>query len=397
MEIFSLIISLVGIFILFVLAFMILRWSLKWVRRLVVFIISIFLILLCDEILILNIFPPLINKYLNLKIFERPYIISVIIILGCGIISSILPLIKNLGKKSQDLNNLVKNAKTDNDEKFYLCKKANEDAWYFSLYSIIVFIIYLIVQASILDITPMISSKLVSISNSSKLWVISFFLCTGTIILILVNYSRIAIFRFYGRIIVITNTAAMIFLTLFLHDSWINKFPSIQKNYFSNLAIINSPIADTTLILILYFHCLNISAFLSYGYDSGLAWLLEDEKDEYRPNSMIKVGTHWSQRLVRWLLKQIAKMFAKNEEGQMIWIDNFKKKRMPESILHWHSVLGGTIGAYAGHRFFNHKKIFVLNKSLASKSAIKFAPVFERIFFCQVFLLGIIFYIGRYL
>ncbi|NJO98939.1 MAG: DUF1294 domain-containing protein [Pleurocapsa sp. CRU_1_2] len=58
------------------------------------------------------------------------------------------------------------------------------------------------------------------------------------------------------------------------------------------------------------------------------------------------------------------------------WI---KPPRVPEWILHWHSIFGGSIGGFFGQRFFRHK----------TKSE-KFRPVFLRTIVIQVILLIVI-------
>jgi len=399
MDILTIIISLVALVVFFAicyLSFIVSRWSLKWMLRTVKLAVFIFLILLFVNIFVLNILIPIMNKYLLFNALGRNYITFGIIAIGCGIVLYLVPITKKLAEKSQDLKrkvNEAKKAKNSDEERYYLLKKAPEDSWYFSLYSIIVFVVYLIVQSLILDFAPIVFSKLMIISNFGQIWIASFFLFIGVILLILISGSET--FEFYGKILVLTNTVAMIFFSLVLYEDFIKQFPSMQKVYFANLSETDSPVGAMTLILIIYFSCVNISAFFSYGYDSGSAWLFEDEKDEYRTNSMIKVGSHWIQRLVRFLLQQIAKIISNDENKREKWIENFKPKRMDEFLLHWHSVLGGTIGAFAGHIFFNHKKIFKINMHSASPSAIKFAPVFKSIFYCQLCLLAALVYIGR--
>ena len=360
--------------------------------------VFIFFILLFVNIFVLNVLIPIMNKHLLFNALGRNYIAFGIIAIGCGIIPFLVPITKNLAKESQVLKKKSKEAeKTNNEyqEKEYLRKKATVDSLYFSLYLVIIFVVYLIVQSLILDFVPIISSKFGSTSNLVQLWLASFFLFIGLIVLILINYNRSKTFKFYGTILVLTNTVAMIFLSLVLYENFINQFPSMQKIYFAGLSETNSPVGAMTLILIIYFSCVNISAFFSYGYDSGFSWLLEDETDEYRPNSTTKKGSHWIQRLVRFLLEQIAMIICKDEDERKEWIKNFKTNRMDEFLLHWHSVLGGTIGAFAGHKFFNHKKIFGTNMHSASPSVIKFAPVFKSIFYCQLCLLAALVYIGR--
>ncbi|HLP87686.1 MAG TPA: DUF1294 domain-containing protein [Nostocaceae cyanobacterium] len=107
-----------------------------------------------------------------------------------------------------------------------------------------------------------------------------------------------------------------------------------------------------------YFHSINISAFFSYGYDKGVAWLFP--KDNNR--------RHWLQHIFGWLNDRIPS------------IKNNLMQRIPESILHWHSACGGTIGAYLGHQFFQHKM-------RSSESIIKFSPVFNRTALVQAILL----------
>jgi uncharacterized membrane protein YsdA (DUF1294 family) len=401
MDILTIIISLVALVVFFgicYLSFIVSRWSLKWMLRTVKLAVFIFLIILFVNIFVLNVLIPIMNKYLLFNALGRNYIAFGIIAIGCGIISYLVTITQKLAKKSQDLKrkvNEAKKAKNSDEERYYLLKKAPEDSWYFSLYSIIVFVVYLIVQALILDFAPVIFSKLISISNFDQVLITSFFLFIGLILLILISISRSKTFKFYGKILVLTNIVAMIFFSLVLYEDFIDQLPSMRNIYFASLSETDSPVGAMTLILIIYFSCVNISAFFSYGYDSGFAWLFEDETDEYRRNSTIKVGSHWIQRLVRFLLEQIARIIYKDEYGRKEWIKSFKANRMDEFLLHWHSVLGGTIGAFAGHKFFNHKKIFGTNMHSASPSVIKFAPVFKSIFYCQLCLLAALVYIGR--
>ena len=168
---------------------------------------------------------------------------------------------------------------------------------------------------------------------------------------------------------VLTNLFFISLFTLLLYDFYARMFS--KDSFFS----------ATTFIATSYFYSINISTFFLYGYDNGHAWLFEKEQNMQRKSSNINIGSHWAQRLAR----------SMSEKFKLV--RTLEESRVPENILHWHSAIGGTIGAYAGHWLFNHKKMFTVfqdKSNITSNSIIKFAPVYERIIFSQVMLFVIL-------
>jgi hypothetical protein len=79
---------------------------------------------------------------------------------------------------------------------------------------------------------------------------------------------------------------------------------------------------------------------------------------------------NWSQRLARWF------------ENFAPWI---KPPRVPEWILHWHSICGGSLGAAIAQYFFNHK---------TSKQT--FRVVYLKTVGIQITILVTLFFVNQY-
>lgn len=185
---------------------------------------------------------------------------------------------------------------------------------------------------------------------------ISGFLTFGFVIsLIVMVLGRSLPFKIYGILSVATNVGMVSAIALLMAEN--------NSYAVSNSKFASSSTVDSFTIFTIYLVTLNLLTFFLYGYDKFRAWIF--------PKSVTIGGitsnaplNHWSQKLARWFEK-----FAP-------WI---KPPRVPEWILHWHSIFGGSIGAFFGQRFFRHK----------TKSQ-KFRPVFLRTIVIQIILLTVI-------
>jgi uncharacterized membrane protein YsdA (DUF1294 family) len=298
----------------------------------------------------------------------------------------VVPLIKQAGLSSDSTLSSLKNSLDDENKSRYVSSKANSDAWYFSLYSVVISVLILTIQALIAKTVPLIFKDLNSDFTYHKLLIILFFLVVGLMMCYLVQrYKRKpyqkevdmpVYFRVYARSIVGFNFALIVVFTLLYYDSYARGLPYSSVN------------SILSFMVLAYFYSINISTFFSYGYDNGAAWLFESPEDRIRKNSTIKIGTHWAQKLARSVTTQ--SNTAHKLKGRI---------RMPELILHWQSAFGGAIGAYAGHWFFNHKKMFLFYRdksTVTSESALKFAPVYERIVFSHMIQLFVLIRLREY-
>ena len=130
-----------------------------------------------------------------------------------------------------------------------------------------------------------------------------------------------------------------------------------------DIDLTNSSKIDSFTVFSIYLNSLNISTFFLYGYDKFRAWIFPKSTGI---NGIVSPPplNHWSQKLARWFQN-----FAP-------WI---KPPRVPEWILHWHTIFGGTIGAFFAQRYFRHKT-----------SSQKFQPVFRKALIIQIILLIVI-------
>ena len=168
-------------------------------------------------------------------------------------------------------------------------------------------------------------------------------------------FGRSLPFRLYGILAVIINISVIFFVMLIVFGT--------DGYEVLNVSLTNASEIDSFTVFSIYLNSLNISTFFLYGYDKFRAWIFPKSTIEYGVISPPPVD-HWSQKLARWF-----ETFAP-------WI---KPPRVPEWILHWHSIFGGSIGAFFGQRFFRHK----------TKSK-KFRPVFLKTVVVQILLLILI-------
>ncbi|NER94674.1 MAG: DUF1294 domain-containing protein [Symploca sp. SIO1B1] len=243
------------------------------------------------------------------------------------------------------LDKSLKKAKRSKDEasvKLYQQKKVNHQTWFFILHSIIMFIIYCLTPILFFGLEYLLQNAFQLNNSYNKLFWTTFIVFVGLMFVGKVSRQKNPTFRTYGQCIVILNTSMIALLTFCFFDQ-------LDQQDDSDVGLLS--------ILVFYFNCVNISAFISYGYDSSIAWLFPKSEEP----------THWLQRLFGWL---DLKYKIKQKLAQ----------RIPEPILHWHSACGGTIGAYCGHLFFKHKM-------RGQESKRKFAPIFKGTALTQTLML----------
>lgn len=347
----------------------VLKWSFKWFRRILRIALFTGTTIFIVHMYISALFIPMISEFSASKSLLPPISLALLVLL-----IPVIPLIRKASLSSDSTILLLKNNLEINNKRSYLSLKANSDAWYFSLYSIVISVVILTIQALITKFGPLIIEGINSDLSHHKLIIILFFLVIALLMCCLVQrYKRRpyekdtdmpSYIRVYGLCVISFNYFFICIFTLLCYPSYSRSLP------YSSVSSILS------FIVLAYFYAVNISTFLCYGYDNGTAWLFETPEERMRKNSNIKIGTHWAQKLATTITTQsnIAQKLR-------------KRSRMPELILHWQSAFGGAIGAYAGHWFFNHKKMFLLfrdKSTVSSESALKFAPVYERIVFSQI-------------
>jgi uncharacterized membrane protein YsdA (DUF1294 family) len=378
-------------------------WGFKWLCRTVRLALFLFFILLLTTFFVKSIFFPLINALIGAS---RPTPILLLIWMLFVFMLSFPVRQSALAIQSYS------SASSGQSEELKVSGKANATARYFSLVSILLLLTLCLIQVLLVNIVPKLLYSYANDVRFHKFVITLFFFSISLLISLFLRY-RLHLLRFWRQNRRLAWLRATI-VSIYSHEIIINntktssnvnvknmtKFDKLITFYgmlsvLANLAFIalltlsfygiyadrffHRPISSVaSFVAISYFYSINVSTFFLYGIDSGHAWLFEKEQDKQRKSSSINIGSHWAQRLARAYSVKFALV--------NIWSSN----RMPENILHWHSALGGSIGAYAGHWFFNHKKMFAIfqNKSdSTSKSIMKFAPVYERIVFSQILLL----------
>ncbi|MFB2875867.1 DUF1294 domain-containing protein [Floridanema aerugineum] len=155
---------------------------------------------------------------------------------------------------------------------------------------------------------------------------------TGIVALFLVIvFGRSSSFKQYGALAAIVNTLIPILVNLSIyHIDYKHRTPSLTEpklDFFFALFTLS-----------VYLTFINISTYLFYGYDKFRAWIFPKHENYGDPE--LPPLNHWGQKLARWVER-----FAP-------WV---KTSRVPEWVLHWHSICGGTLGAFLGQKYFRHK------------------------------------------
>ena len=366
MEILTGLVTLVGSIIALVLVIIVLRWLFKWFRRTVRFVAIIIGMLLLNQFVLSTVLYPLFSTYIQIANAGKSHITLVTIITGClGIVLLRLPIRKadELATAFHRQVKLAKNGLSEDQLRLYQGKEADKKAWLFSLYSMIFFLILFLMQILIINSGSPFFRNLFKNPLPDNIIVAFFIGIIGLIMFLIVNnYNKqdraFYAFRYYGKWLIILNFSAIALATFFLYKEYAQ---SLSTQGQINFGLNHSSGFIVFFVTTIYFHCVNLSAFLAYGYDRGIAWLF--------PKS--DAPTHWVQKLFGWINRQNPKI----KENMM--------QRMPETILHWHSTCGGTIGALMGHKFFAHKM-------RGTESRVKFAPIFKRTVILQILLIIIL-------
>lgn len=198
--------------------------------------------------------------------------------------------------------------------------------------------------------------KEVSLSESQAITAI-IYASFAALFLILV-FGKSSAFKQYGTLAVVVNGSVAFSIISLLSASF--------GGGASNSSTANPSPIDAASVLSIYLTSVNLSTFLFYGYDKFRAWIFPKSKEqdgEFQPPPL----NHWSQKVARWF-----ETFAP-------WI---KPPRVPEWILHWQSICGGSLGALFAQRFFHHK----------TKSK-KFQPIYRKTVLAQTALLMAIFFL----
>jgi uncharacterized membrane protein YsdA (DUF1294 family) len=363
MEILIGLAMLVGNIITLGLAFIVLRWLFKWLGRTVRFVAIIIVLLLLNQLVLLTVLYPLLNTYIQIANAGKSHITLITLIAGCLVIVHLLLPIQKADELANAFHGQVKLAKKSLSEdqlRLYQGKEADKKAWLFSLYSIIAFLIFFLLQILTINLVYPFFSNHFKNSLPDNIFVAIFIGIIGLIMFLIVNNHNkqdraFSSFRYYGKWLITLNFSAIALAAFFLYEEYAQSLSTPGQ---TNLYLNHLPGLSAFFITTIYFHCVNISAFFTYGYDSGVAWLFPKND----------APTHWVQKLFGWINSQNPRI----KENMM--------QRMPESILHWHSTCGGTIGAFMGHKFFIHKM-------RGAESRVKFAPIFKRTVIVQILLI----------
>ncbi|NET60147.1 MAG: DUF1294 domain-containing protein [Symploca sp. SIO2E6] len=318
-------------------------WTLNWIRKISPYILLIFALFLCVNLTLNILFDFIYYEILPKKssYTNQNFSLLIWIFARCILIFILYVFAQGKNKLVKYADNSLKQAKNNKDDvniESYQEEKASHQTWFFILYSIIIFVtIWCLTPILLFEIEHLLQYFFQSNSNYIKFFGTTFIVFLGLIFLCQVKKHNNPTFRACGQCIVIMNTSVIALLTFCFFN---------QHNY--NFALLS--------VFEFYFKCVNMSAFLSYGYDSSIAWLFPKSEEPI----------HWLQRLFESLdLKYKIKKYM---------------PRIPEPILHWHSACGGTIGAYCGHLFFKHKM-------RGQESKRKFAPIFGGTALTQILML----------
>jgi uncharacterized membrane protein YsdA (DUF1294 family) len=143
-------------------------------------------------------------------------------------------------------------------------------------------------------------------------------------------FGKSLAFKIYGVLAVIVNSFTPILIILFIY--------SLAPKNTANFYVANLHCKEAVFTLSIYLTSINISTYLFYGYDKFRSWLFPKNRDnkDIEPPPL----DHWGQKL------------ASRVEKFAPWI---KTLRVPEWILHWLSISGGSLGAAFAQQFFRHK------------------------------------------
>jgi len=164
----------------------------------------------------------------------------------------------------------------------------------------------------------------------------------GLIMLYLIFiYGKTPPFKLYGTVAILVNNSTVIYAIILLDKVFNPNTSNANATIFRGLNVAS--------LLYIFLSSINILTFLFYGYDKLIAILFPKPEGE--------------QSVTQILTKRKSKV-----------------SRVPEWILHWHSIFGGSIGALFAQKLFHHK----------TKSE-KFQPVYTNTLLVQVGLLIAIF------
>jgi uncharacterized membrane protein YsdA (DUF1294 family) len=223
-----------------------------------------------------------------------------------------------------------------------------------------VLIIFLLTQAAVwFGLYPLLKGHLNwLVFSMSQLVMVTAVIIISTLFLI-ITFGKSPPFRTYGVLAIIINNLIPITIISYIY--------SLSKNSGTSFQIPNLHSKEISFILSLYLTSINISTYSVYGYDKFRAWLFPKEED--REGSKSPRLNHAAQEIAHWI------------EQFVPWV---KTARVPEWILHWHSIFGGTLGACFAQQAFNHK---------TKKQP--FQAVHRTILVTQIFLLIVTFVLAK--
>lgn len=223
----------------------------------------------------------------------------------------------------------------------------------------LIFMMFTVYAISLFIFDPLLSrllnEEIIKDSNPNVFIFSAAFLALALVLLL----GKSSPFKLYGSLSVAVNTLLMTFMIYSLYSN------GSQNTQSTNEKLVTLTATDS---MMLYLASINLSAFLFFGYDKFRAWIFPKATVDWDGEVQLPSLNHWSQKLARWL------------ERLAPWV---KPPRVPEWILHWHSILGGTIGAAFGQLFFHHKI-----------SSVKFQPVYRKTFVIQALLIAIVIFIN---
>lgn len=194
-----------------------------------------------------------------------------------------------------------------------------------------ILLIFFIIQAAIWFVFyPPLKSHFNGVAFSMLQIVTVVTIITFVALILVIAFGKSLAFKQYGVLSVIINSFTTIFIILSIYR--------LSKESTANFGLANLHCKEAVFTLAIYLTSINISTYLFYGYDKFRAWIFPKTREYGDPEPPLL--NHWGQKLAHWVER-----FAP-------WI---KTARVPEWVLHWHSICGGSLGASFAQKFFRHK------------------------------------------
>jgi uncharacterized membrane protein YsdA (DUF1294 family) len=232
----------------------------------------------------------------------------------------------------------------------------------FTISVVVKFVVTLIgfslISSAVFYVLDPILSRTVNLSQNG-LWLLALALSAG--LLLRAWTDRDINFRKYGTLAIALNFLMSTLPLWIMYETSHEGIRDLQ----AELGI--EPVESTSIslhaIVIPYWISINLSTFIFYALDKQIAIIFP--KDSKLDEELDFIQT-----------------MGRKASDMMPFI---RPSRIPERILHWHSYLGGSFGAYIARNFLRHK---------SSKEP--FSSIFRRTIWIQILFLGAVFLINKF-